>query len=539
MTPSLILALVAAFFTVPLVALHSLAAWQYNKVTGFGRQKAILHTSCTYILRLTVAIWLAASVAGLVVVSQQASCLPGDVDGGFWKSGVSCTLQRTVVIVSVVSFVTICIFFCSRELCDRPYDISLLGVYKQHQTTRDESIFSNTSWDSENTLKNDVLCLCRHSDATPGPYWLSSNGNIEETPTYKPSVKHPMPMHPTPLLTIDTDRGSECALSPSETLNTDPYPVSRSSTLLISPTLNRPQAPGRVAELPATPELQAMSPKHTHKRAKSSLSSLKKYIPKSFPISLPLSADPQIRELSDPNLRRDHERQPPKGLNLQKVNSQVQPASGVQPPASSSTTPTQTSDNRRRSATVSSADAPEVLTPETEPPVPSIPSPHTQSQPQIQRTSISLHHPHRPNYTPYPRSQFSVPNPPPIHRALNSHPPTELRRQPTRRRQSLVYSFEPPQNLPRHTQSQHHPHYYNRRRIEPSRNFSYSHRTRRNDVEIIYPSTRPARSSTYGGGMGSGGRLDSIKEVSRGSIHEGAVLGTSYRGADRTSLCEG
>lgn len=87
----------------PLVALHSLAAWQYNKVTGLGRQKAILHAACTYILRLTVAIWLAASVAGLVVVSQHASCLPDGANGGSWKTGVSCTLQRTVVIVAVVS----------------------------------------------------------------------------------------------------------------------------------------------------------------------------------------------------------------------------------------------------------------------------------------------------------------------------------------------------------------------------------------------------------------------------------------------------
>lgn len=352
-------------------------------------------------------------------------------------------------------------------------------------------------------------------------------------------------MHPTPLLTIDTDRGSEYAVSPTDTLSPDPYRVSRSSTLLISPTLSRPQVPGRAAELPATPEIPATSPRHTHKRAKSSLSSLKKYIPKSFPISLPLSADPQIRELSDPNLRRDHERQPPKGLNLQKANSEMLPASGDQPSASSSTTPVQTSENRRRSATGSSAEAPEVVSPETEPPVPTIPRSHTQSQPQpqpqIQRNSISLHHPHRPSYTPYPRTPPSVPNTRPIPRGLSSHPPPPLepRRQPTRRRQSLVYPFEPPQNLPRHTQSQHHPHYYNRRRIEPSRNLSYSHRTRRNDVEIIYPSTRPARRSTYGGGMGSGGRLDSIKEVSRGSMDDGPVFGSSYRGADRTSLCEG
>lgn len=85
------------------MALHSLAAWQYNRVAGFGNQKVILHTSCTYILRVTVALWLAASVAGLVVASQQASCLPDSAGSSFWNTGVSCTLHRTVVIVTVVS----------------------------------------------------------------------------------------------------------------------------------------------------------------------------------------------------------------------------------------------------------------------------------------------------------------------------------------------------------------------------------------------------------------------------------------------------
>jgi hypothetical protein len=92
-----------SFFTVPLVALHSLLAWQYNKVLGFRAQKAMLRVACTYLLRLTVIIWLAASVAGLVVVSQQASCLSDTVKGSFWNVGVSCALHRAAVIASIVS----------------------------------------------------------------------------------------------------------------------------------------------------------------------------------------------------------------------------------------------------------------------------------------------------------------------------------------------------------------------------------------------------------------------------------------------------
>lgn len=92
-----------SLITVPLVILHSLAAWQYNRVTGFASQKNILHAACTYILRLIVVVWLAATVSGLVVVSQHASCLSGGNDSSFWKAGVSCALHRTVWIVSVVS----------------------------------------------------------------------------------------------------------------------------------------------------------------------------------------------------------------------------------------------------------------------------------------------------------------------------------------------------------------------------------------------------------------------------------------------------
>lgn len=92
-----------SFITVPLLFIHSFFAWKYNRTVVRQSQPRIFHTACTYVLRVNIIIWLAASVAGLVVVSQQASCLPDGADGGYWKVGVSCALHRAVVIVSVIS----------------------------------------------------------------------------------------------------------------------------------------------------------------------------------------------------------------------------------------------------------------------------------------------------------------------------------------------------------------------------------------------------------------------------------------------------
>lgn len=87
----------------PLLSIHSLLAWKYNKIAGHRIQTSVLHTACTYAIRANILIWLAASVAGLVVVSQQASCLQDDTDGSYWKVGISCALHRAVVIVAVAS----------------------------------------------------------------------------------------------------------------------------------------------------------------------------------------------------------------------------------------------------------------------------------------------------------------------------------------------------------------------------------------------------------------------------------------------------
>lgn len=90
----------------PLVALHSLLAWQYNRIAGFGVQKTFLHTACTYLLRLVVLLWLTADVVGLMVVSEQPWCLPSGSHAGhagFWATGISCQLHRVAVFIAVAS----------------------------------------------------------------------------------------------------------------------------------------------------------------------------------------------------------------------------------------------------------------------------------------------------------------------------------------------------------------------------------------------------------------------------------------------------
>lgn len=97
------LTFIQSFLSLPLVGLQSLVAWQYNNIGGFGTQKTILHNICTYVLRLDLMIWLATSVAGLVVAAQQVYCLPEGTDATFWRVGISCAFHRASVIVAVVS----------------------------------------------------------------------------------------------------------------------------------------------------------------------------------------------------------------------------------------------------------------------------------------------------------------------------------------------------------------------------------------------------------------------------------------------------
>ncbi|KAE8367393.1 hypothetical protein BDV27DRAFT_169707 [Aspergillus caelatus] len=548
MTPSLILALVASFLTVPLVILHSLLAWQHNKVPGFGGQKTILRAACTYLLRVTVIIWLAASVAGLVVISQQVSCLPETAEGSFWNTGVSCALHRTAVIVSIISFITACLYFCSRELCERPYDVSILGVYKQQQSVCDESIFSNSSLESD-TLKDGILYLCPGPSTTYGardPYWPSSTGHAFEKPTMR-NFQYPLPIHQKQPLRPDESPESENTETLSGStithngalINTNLHSISRTSTFKTSGTISEHiQTP--IAELPSG---QEDSSTFNHKRQKSSLSSLRKYLPKAFPLSLPLSADPQIRALADSNTHRDLEKQtgnvilnrncdPEQHLAFsteeKKVVASAPVDSETQRPPNSQTPHTST---LARPTSSNSSDAPEVVLPA---PLKVQRSNTTHTAP-IPRTI----HRHRPSYTivpPHPLAWHPV-NRVASHRASVVEPDSQIRHnpRPKERQQSRHYQFEQ-SHVPRHTRSYHQPHsrYNYRGRYEPRR---ISSQSRRSDIEIHYPSTRRPRSTTCGG-LGSTGALDSIRE-SGASVDETRDIvlnANTYRGAHRTSM---
>ncbi|KAL5355403.1 hypothetical protein BJX96DRAFT_48422 [Aspergillus floccosus] len=541
MAPSLILVFAASSFTVPLVALHSLLAWQYNRVPGFRRQKQILLVTSTYLLRLTIIVWLAASVAGLIVVTQQVSCLADTTGGNFWKTGVSCALHRAAIIVSVLSFMTVCLYFCSRELCDRPYDMSLLGVYRQRVTTRDDSLVSHSSSETDHMYKNDMGYFCRTPDTygSRGLYLSSSDSSIDKS--HVPNLQHPAPIRPTPYLNIGGDHESEHAeivsgstVSPIGTLRdgSTSDSVSRTPTAATSRTCAESNAQPPVPELPAG--LSAGSG-HTRQKSSASISSLRKYLPKLFALSLPLSSDPQIRALADPNAPRDIEKQtvnevPDRPAVSDEKQLAPPPIEGPDhPPIMSPTLINMRPSESRpapRSMTMASANAPEVVQP----------------PPNVHKTLATA------------TVRRTPPGPPPVYRAMPPNPltwhpvnptapsrrgsttelgspaPRTARR--TARRQSQVYQFEPSQ-VPRYTRSHYHPpNRYGSYGRSPRRMSSFSNR---NDIEILYPSTRRPRSTTCGG-ISS---LDSIRE-SGASVDEspGSDLAdeNTYRGTTRTSV---
>ncbi|KAL4870216.1 hypothetical protein BDV12DRAFT_184617 [Aspergillus spectabilis] len=483
MAPSLIFALIASFFTVPLVVLHSFLAWQYNRVIGYASQKAILHTVCTYILRLTTIIWLGASVAGLVVVSQQVSCLPDTAGGSFWKVGVSCALHRAVVIISVLSFLTVCLYFCSRELCERPYDVSLLGVYNHQRSSRVGSIFSASTLKSEKSLKRDIVCVCRHPDILYGrnPYMASSDS---EKSGCSPTIQQPTPIRPTSFLHFSADPSAETEYLSGTTvtsvIQSDPYHPSASRTPSIATSQNAIQPNQALPELAGG----STSQQSNHTRNKSSTSSFRRFLPKSLPVSLSLSLDPQIRALTEASAHVDLEKQESQGEEpvLGKFEP---PAKSPQPPPKDNHLSNTTQDMQEptittlpRSTTMNSADAPEVVTP----------------APLIIRRSNTTHTaPPPPPKNPSPSSWATL---------LDSGQPRPLRMSTMRvsRRQSQ-------HDVPRYTQSQRFPSGRNR----------YSRQLNRTNSEVLYQQSglRRPRSSTFGNMsiVSIPGHLDSIRET--------------------------
>ncbi|RAL01990.1 uncharacterized protein BO80DRAFT_405120 [Aspergillus ibericus CBS 121593] len=554
MTPSLIIALVASFFTVPLVALHSLLAWQYNRVLGFASQKALLHAACTYIVRLTVIIWVAASVAGLVVVSQQTFCLADDGSSNFWKIGISCALHRASVIDSILSFVTVCLFFCSRELSERPYDISLLGIYRQPSSICDDKISSSSTLVSHISLENDIYTVCRRPDVTYGKdlYLSSSNNSICKSG----SLQHPLPLHLRPQLKLDTECEADSAeLFSGTTLSASGTPSKKSfrdlsssdiySNVSRTPTKSTYKAyrQAAVAELSGSP-----AAKHGHKRHKSSESSFRRFLPKLFGPPVSLSADPQIRALADPSIPTDLEQQaanierpptpkkeyaPGHPLASSPVEKSLVPTTSVVPSHELEASQPEES-TLPRPMSINSAEAPEVVVPE---PL----RVHRSNTSQTARIPRPSYHA-RPSIPPVPRNPVAQSN------HNYGRPPLDHgypRRQSTRRhsgRQRQVYRFEPCQ-IPRHTQSQYHPQHnrYSRRAYFDTARRMPSQR-RRSDVEIVYSSTRRPRSNTCGGMSTLSGPLDSIRETGA-SVDEVPCdifsEGNTYRGTTRTSSVHG
>ncbi|KAL4793371.1 hypothetical protein BDV19DRAFT_229043 [Aspergillus venezuelensis] len=371
MVPSLIFALVASFLTVPQVVLHSFLALQYNKVLEYANQKVVLHNVCTYLLRITTLAWLGASVSGLVVVSQQAFCLPVASGGSYWQVGVSCALHRAVVIVSVISFITICLYFCSRELCERPYDVWLLGVYHHKRRSQDGSILSASTLNSDKSSKRDLLCVCRHSDLTYGQVPYIKTRNSEKYGTV-PGLQVPAQVRPTSFLDVSPVSDAEAECLSKTTVASGPRSDVFSSSVFRTPSTLTTQSslPAQNEALPELPSANFQrASKHT--RNKSSGSSLRRFLPRSLPASLPLSSDPQIRALAEANARVNLEKQEPKEEEHESEESKPPAPPTVSPPPPpkgeksciNSQTTERTTTSLPKSSSMSSADAPEVVTP--------------------------------------------------------------------------------------------------------------------------------------------------------------------------------
>lgn len=512
--------------------------------------------------------------------------------------------------------VTVCTLYCARELCDRPYDVSLIGIYKRRNVNPLDggSIFSDQSWDSDETLKNEILNLCRQHDGKAGcePWFVDP---LADKVNCHPSIKHPAPVRLRPQLTVNTDPGSEygeitsgtMTVSPDDTLHrispdgqtlsSDFFPISRTSTVMSSD--SRVFLPDMaIPKVPPIPEHYNRGP--NHKRGKSSLSSLRRFLPKPFPFSRPLSMDPQIRALSNPNAASDIEKQvvTPSTPQERQESNHAKGGSSQEPQMSTMSITFQTTtaskhhlaasklEGHTRTMSMSSADAPEV--------VPTIPklSPtkvrrsQTASYFPPTSTTRSHHHSYHPNVTSnsspspspttsknpraYAHLQRKNTTPLPITHPHSLYQPNtrQMHTQsviqvPTRSISTL--RLDQPQNpLRRHTQTQgqYQPSYYPthppvRWGSQSSLSLDEAGRTiptpalRRDDVEVIYPSTRRARSSTYGGLngplscimestdralMGGESRFSGVSAGVDASVQRNVIDQSTYRGADRTSM---
>ncbi|CRG87321.1 hypothetical protein PISL3812_04338 [Talaromyces islandicus] len=414
MTPSLVIGLIASFLTVPFVILHTILSWQYRKIPGLNIPRNALHIACSHLPRVMIVMWLAAAVAGLVIVSKQASCLTADLSHSFWQAGTGCQIHRGLVIISILSLFTASTLFCCLQVSKRPYDASLLSIGAPQIPARDGSIFSDSSWESE-ALKHEIFYLCRHPDAGPGNgelYWSPNDSSLLEAPVRPPSIRYSGPTRARPQVHVNTRANS---VRPSiSTSPTDTSPrispldeVDRSSSfrkniplLFRKKSLTSSLQPGTEAastkpSAPVLPDIAESPTKPSHIRQKSSVSS-QKFLPKSWTGSEPLSDDPQIRALASPPL-----------ISLSSDSSLS--SSGISRKGTDSILPfpikptgevNDENDSKENEAQGAIAQLTEPKDSQVLPPVPLV---VRRSQPSSEMLkSMSIHHPHHPHYVPSP-----------------------------------------------------------------------------------------------------------------------------------------
>ncbi|EEA24293.1 hypothetical protein TMatcc_007378 [Talaromyces marneffei ATCC 18224] len=490
MMPSLIIGLIASFLSVPFVVVHTILSWQFRRAPELNMPRNVLHMAFSHLPRIMVAMWLAASAAGLVVVSKQATCEAATVTQQYWKGGLSCQIHRGTVILEILAFISASALFFSFQVCERPYSSSLLGLYAPQRPPRDGSIFSEASWESE-TLKNEILYLCRHPDAGPGNgelYWSPNDSSLFETPVRPPSIRYPGPTRIRPQLHLNTHTSSirpsiiaatsvatdaSPKVSPidetsarSISLRSDISPLSRNPSLAstLQPgteaALTRPPP---VPKIPNIPEIALLSKAKTnHTRQKSSVSS-RKFLPKDW-LSEPLSEDPQIRALASPPRSPDIGAVSPLSEESDKGYGDgclIQNLPSPPAPAASPAGRKSSDEDRASSGTDSGTQtrSRSMTAPGNPPPVlPPVPLTVRKSRTSyINPSPRSIHHPHHPNYvapavTPKPSSEGLNKSPPP----RTNQGPMNSNMQPLQRHKSTSTSTRLPPR--RQTSMGHHPH---------------------------------------------------------------------------------
>jgi hypothetical protein len=84
---------------------------------GLNIPRNALHIACSHLPRVMIVMWLAAAVAGLVIVSKQASCLTADLSHSFWKAGTGCQIHRGLVIISILSLYVNNFYYQKKKTC--------------------------------------------------------------------------------------------------------------------------------------------------------------------------------------------------------------------------------------------------------------------------------------------------------------------------------------------------------------------------------------------------------------------------------------